>query len=179
MALVQQPNTIYIDLIDSGMNKSRLQFKTSGFDLVAGVSLMQSTVDDFILLTDCKVMGYGLKHGWKENDEGGATVKCEVEERAHISLGLVQTTPPDPGQSSWGQFIIPGVKEALRLGAKGTAEYNDINVANANLVAFATLFTAGLGILPSLTLSDNQTAEDPSDPSKIKGWVGHRRNRKG
>jgi hypothetical protein len=179
MALVQSPIKYHVELMDSGKNRGRMQFVSNGFSAITAETLLNTLYTDVAALTDAKIMGYGFSYAWKENTENGALTECNVEEYADLQVALVQATPPAPGQSAWGTVKIPAPKATLRLGALGSAEYNEIDVTDADLLSLLGLFQAGLGLFPALTLSDGQTIEDPSVAGNVEGWVYMRASRQG
>jgi hypothetical protein len=180
MSLVLQPNTIFVELMDSGKNKSRMQFKTNGYNILNTELLAVAVHDAVAAITDAKIMGYGFTAAFKETDETGQSlVKCNVEERATLVCALVQSTPPAPGQSKYGTIHIPAPKDGIFKGALGSEEYNVVDVADTDLQTFLDLFSVGLGIMPACTVSDYQCIEDPGTPGNVTGKRQHRGNRKG
>jgi hypothetical protein len=179
MSLQLKPIRYYVLLKDSGNDNARMQFTSNGFDPIAAANLLDSLYDAVNAITDAKIMGYGFTYSYKENVETGASAKCQVEEYADVSVALVQSTPPDPGQSAWGQIKIPAPVDAMRVGALGSDEFDEVNPTYAPLNTFLELFEYGAGILPALVLSDGQTIDDPDTAGNVKGWIYTRKSRQG
>lgn len=177
MALVEMPIVYSVTLQDRGGNQATLQFKSNGDSILTASDLLNSMVTTLSAITQAKVVKYGFRYGYEENDMSALTTNGEVENRAVITMALETTTPPAPGQTRYANIQIPAPIDALFQAASGDL-YNVVNPANAALVAFLNNFEYGAG-LPSLVLSDGQNISDPTVAGNVVGKREHRKSRKG
>jgi hypothetical protein len=178
MALVSTPIVHFFNFLDAGNKTFKIRFKTTGDNFTASYNLLQSGAAALAEMTNLTLVSQGLTYIEVESDEvSGAG---EGEKKAEISAKLVTEDPAyAPGQTRYGQIYIPGPVDGLFAGAAGTDLYDVIDPNDAAVQALLALFEAGLGILPSYTLSDYQTILDPTVAGNVKGKRITRRSRSG
>jgi hypothetical protein len=178
MALVSTPITHTFRLLDGGGRTFTLRFKTTGDNFTNSYSLLQNAITLLAALTKLTLIGAGFTY--QEVEENVVAGAGEGEEKAEINVRLITETPTyAPGQTTTGTIYIPGPVPGIFAGAEGTDLYDIVDPADADLLAFLALFEAGLGILPSYSLSDYQTIADPTTAGNVKGKRIHKGSRRG
>lgn len=178
MARVVYPIEHFAKLQDKGGNKFQMRWYSTGVDPLLANDLMGNWAPALEALTQCKILETGWVYRMVEADQTPASTDGEGEKKAMISVKLVTETPPNPGQTKVSQILIPAPVESLFLATAG-AGANIVDVTNADLQEFLYQFTEGLGVLPSLTLSDFQLADDATVEGNVAGKRVTRKSNKG
>lgn len=178
MSLVSYPILQFVKVQDRGGNKFDLRFHSTGDNFVAAQNLLTTWADALAQLTQCQIIERGFTWKEVETDQTPLSAFGEGEKKATISVKLVTETPPNPGQTKVAQINIPAPVDSLFLATAGDGA-NIVDVTNADLIAFLQQFEEGLGLLPSLTLSDYQNILPPDVEGNVKGKRTTRKSTKG
>lgn len=176
MALQESPIEYFFTVKDRGGDTVQLRFKSNGDSVVTAANLFTNIRSALAAITSAKIIKAGYSYLLNEDDDSVTVNNGEVGVKAVITCSLVRETPPAPGQTKFANITIPAPVDAMFTAQTGPG-YNVVNTAYAPLQTFLTLFTEGLGLLPSLVLSDGQTIADPTVASNVKGIRAPKRNR--
>lgn len=177
MALTQRPVEFFAVVKDRGANTARVTYKSSIDNNTDAEAELTAFIAAFSALTEAKVIKAGYSWVQEETDQTVGTGNGEVEKKAEISVALVQTTPPAPGQTRFGQVTIPAPVPGIFQAASGPL-YNVIDPADTALQTFLALFTEDLAN-GNLTLSDYQVADNPATLGNVIGKRITKASRKG
>lgn len=167
MAYTQKPIEHTLKFKDRGGKSVVWRGKTNGLDLTASKNLLDSLVAAIVPLTDLVLTGYDMIVGYEDAAIVPTSSTGIGTDRAEFSVALVLGTAPDK-QTPRARIFIPSPVAGIFEETEGPAS-NNVDMANANVQEFLALFTAGLGLLPSYILSDNQVIMDPTNANNAWG----------
>lgn len=178
MALEEFPIELFATVQDRDGNKFNLSYFSTSTTLLTAGQLWEDWVAALPTVTKCQIIKTGYTYSQVETEDTPLEEFGEGEKKAEINIKLVTGDIPLPGQTKTGKIIIPAPLDELFLAEAGDGA-TIIDVNNADLQAYLNLWYAGLGVLPSLTLSDFQTVKDPSVVANWKGKKTTYKSRKG
>lgn len=163
MALTQKGFELAITLVDTGSNATTKTLSLTSADSAAAATDAADVMAKFAALTDAKIKAYSINEVFVEDNFSFPT-SAEVENQALLLFRV--TTDPTKAAT----FTIPAPKTAIMVSSIG-AGYNQVDLANADVVAFRGLFQ---GATNKLTISDGEKVSVLESGKRI-----HRKSRKG
>lgn len=137
MALVSVGYVANIKLVDAAGNQSFLRPDVVGADFATALANAQSIIAELDPLTDALIVGYSVSQVYAEDTDVYGAAGSEVENIAEIVCPLETA-------GKYHTFRIPAPADAIFVGASGP-DRNRVNTANADVLAYVSLFTDKTG----------------------------------
>lgn len=169
MAFVEapdQPFSVSLSFVDSGVNITEKSYALQGADLAAAALNANQFVTKYALLTKAAIRGYTISQRFIDDAFSIPVNGAEIENQALLSVRL--TTSPLKTAS----LTIPAPVDAIFAGGPGTENYNVVLLTNADLISWLTSFNVGGDVM----LSDG---EFMAVGGQLRGRRIHRKSRRG
>jgi len=149
--------------------KRTYEFDGGQVDFAAALTDAAALITDLEGASDLEVLGYSVAENFAEDTVVVPTaLNAQAEMHAHIAVAI-------EGQPlKTATLRIPGPKDAIFLGAPGTDQYDDVDGADAAVIAFMDNFKTTGG---TFFISDGENIADAG--SFKKGRRVHSKSRRG
>jgi len=154
-----------VTFLDAGNNQSVMEVEVRAANITAAEGIMAAQIADFVAVSDAYIVSYAVREQFV--NDAVRTPAGEIEEKAVITLNLA-TAPKK------AVLVIPAPKATIFAGAPGTNAYNDVDPADAAVVALIADYVETAGVF---YLSDGESAADTN--TFIKGKRTHRASGRG
>lgn len=166
MALASVGWYLSVVLADNGGNKSTLRYDLTAADAATAATDASTIMTELGPVTDAAIVGYSLGERFEEDTTFYGS--GEIENIASISARI------DSADQKWATIKIPAPAAGIFKAASGP-DYNLVDVADADLVAYLNLFATGNEAL----LSDGEALVSPGTAGNVTGKRIHRGSRRG
>ena len=157
---------LHVTLADQGGNKSTVRYDLTAVDAATAAADAATIMAELAPVTDAAIVGYAL--GEKFEEDAAFYGTGEIENLATISARI------DANEQKFATIKIPAPAAGIFKAASG-ADYNVVDVADADLVAYLNLFATGEQVL----LSDGEALLSPGTAGNVTGRRTHRGSSKG
>jgi len=157
---------LHVILVDQGGNKSVLRYDLTAADASTAAADAATVMAELGPVTDAAITGYAL--GEKFEEDATFFGNGEIENIAALSARL------DTDEQKFATIKIPAPADGIFKAASGP-DYNVVDVADADLVAYLNLFATG----EQAYLSDGEALLSPGTAGNVTGKRIHRGSSKG
>lgn len=171
MAQVSQGYFVNFQLMDNGRKVTSRTYQLDGtqVDFAEALTDVAALLSDLEGVTDLEVLGYTVQEKFREDTLVVPTVlNAQAEMHALLNVGI-EGLP-----LKTATMKIPGPKEAIFVGNPGTDDYDNVDGANAQVIAFMDNFKETGG---TFFISDGERIADAG--SFKSGRRIHSKSRKG
>lgn len=162
MALVTTGFTLYVELVDRGLNSTTKSFELNSADYATALTDAADVISKLKDITDAAVKSYSISEKFAEN----AFVVPSLGEIENQALLLYRLTV-DPTKAA--TQTIPAPKDSIFLATSGKL-YNEVKIDNAAVIVWRALFMTG----GKCFISDGEVAAALESGKRI-----HRKSRRG
>ncbi len=171
MAQVSQGFFMHVTLGDVGRQSftRSYELRSTTVDFTAALAAAAALLVDLAAATECSILGYTVSEKFQDSAAGFPTDPVgERQNNALIAVGI------EGAPLKTATLAIPGPIDAMFQGAPGFDGYDDVDGANALLIAFMDNFKETGG---EFSLSDGEQIADAGSFKKSRRI--HRKSRRG
>lgn len=157
MALVSVGYTLSVDLRDTSNSSTILRYELTSPDFATAQTDATAILTALQAITTSVVYSYNLCEKYAE-DAFSLPASAENAVKAEVSARLSGVAAGN------ATFRVPSPVDSIFVGTTGAA-YNQVDISNVDLIAYATIFETG----QQATISDGQTLGTPVAASLNSG----------